>query len=200
MPVPSGWLCEKLNMEIMLNLIPPSKKEEIKKNKKLKAVIKAEVILTIIVVGFFTMLLSFNYILDMGLAGEMKLNSEIEKADQFEKIKSYNEQFGQANDRIKQIALIDQSQLYWSRVFVKISQLIPPEIEIKSLLTTDYTVTITGVADTRDSLIWFKNKLENENCFSDVSLPLSDLVDKTDVGFQIIFEVKQDCLKKQADK
>jgi hypothetical protein len=187
-------------MEIMLNLIPPNKKEEIKKNKKLKAVIKAEIVLTIMLVGFFTVLLSFKYILDMGLVGEMKLNSEIEKADQFEKIKKYNDQFSQANDRIKQIALIDQSQLYWSRVFVKISQLALPEIEIRSLSTTDYAVTIAGVADTRDSLIGFKSKLENEGCFSNVALPLSDLVDKTNVGFQIAFNVKQDCLKKQASK
>ncbi|MFA7319557.1 MAG: PilN domain-containing protein [Parcubacteria group bacterium] len=187
-------------MEIKLNLIPPNKKEEIKKNKRLKTAIKSEVVLTVLLVGFFIVLLSFRYILDVGLSGEAILNSEIEKADQFEKIKDYNKQFNEANDQIKQIALIDQSQLYWSRVFVKISQLIPAGIAVDSLETENYMVTLSGHADMRGDLIGFKSGLESEDCFSDVDLPLSNLVDKADAEFKIVFKVDEGCLKKQADK
>lgn len=187
-------------MEIRLNLIPPHKKEELKKNKRLKTVVKSEIVLTIMLVGFFIVLLSFRYILDIGLKGEMLLNSEMEKADQFEKIKSYDNQFAAANDRIKQVALIDQSQLYWSRVFVKISQLVSSGIAIDALSTENYAVTISGHADTRSELIGFKNKLEKESCFSGVDLPLSNLVDKDNVGFKIVFNVNENCLRKQPSK
>jgi len=189
-------------MEIKLNLIPPSKKEEIRKNKRLRTTIKAEVVLTALLLGFFIVLLSFRYILDVGLSGEVILNSEIEKADQFEKIKDYNNQFNEANDQIKQIALIDQSQLYWSKVFMKISQIIPSGIKVDSLETENYTVTLSGTADIRGDLIDFKGKLEDEGCFSDVDLPLSNLVDKADAEFKIVFKVKESCLRKQspADK
>ncbi len=184
-------------MEIKINLIPPSKKEEIKKNKRLKTVIKAEIVLTFIAVAFFMVLLSFRYILDINLAGESMLNAQMEKADQFGKIKNYDDQFNQANDLIKQVALIDQSQLYWSKIFIRLSQLTLPGIEIDSLSTADYTITISGKADTRDNLINFKSNIEKEGCFSKVDLPLSNLVDKTDVEFQIVFDINENCLKKQ---
>ncbi len=183
-------------MEIKLNLIPPNKQEEIGKNKRLKMAIKAEIALTIILVGFFIVLLSFKYSLNMGLSGEMLLNAQVEKADQFSKIKSYDNQFNQANERIKQIASIDKAQLYWSRVFEKISQLIPVGIGLKTLSTDQYAITLSGVADTRENLIAFKDKLEKETCFSNIVLPLSNLVDKADVEFQITLDVDEKCLKK----
>ncbi len=183
-------------MEIKLNLIPPGKKEEISRNKRVKMAIKAEVALTIIVVVFFAVLVSFKYILNISLSSEAALNVEIETADQFEKIKGYDNQFKQANEKIKQIASIDQTQLHWSNVFEKISGLIPDGIEIKSLTTNNYSINITGLSDTRDNLIEFKSKLVNDRCFSNIDLPLSNLVEKNDVEFGITLNINGDCLKK----
>lgn len=183
-------------MEIKLNLIPPNKKEEIRKSRRLRIAIRTEIALTIIAVVFLAVLLSFSYSLELDLAGENMLNSEIEKADQFEKIKNYDNQFAQANERIAQVAAIDQAQIYWSKIFKKISQLILPGIEVRSLSIDQNYVTISGLSDTRDSLIEFKGKLEEDACFLDIVLPLSNLVDKVDVDFRIIFKVKEDCLKK----
>jgi len=56
---------------------------------------------------------------------------------------------------------------------------------------------LSGAADTRDNLLAFKDNLEKEGCFSNVDLPLSNLVDKTDVSFRIVFDVKESCLKKE---
>ena len=158
--------------------------------------IKAEVALTIIVVVFFAVLVSFKYILNISLSSEAALNVEIETADQFEKIKGYDNQFKQANEKIKQIASIDQTQLHWSNVFEKISGLIPDGIEIKSLTTNNYSINITGLSDTRDNLIEFKSKLVNDRCFSNIDLPLSNLVEKNDVEFGITLNINGDCLKK----
>ena len=183
-------------MEIKLNLIPPNKKEEIGKNRRLKMVIRTEIVLTIVAVVFLAVLLSFRYSLELDLAGEEMLNSQIEKADQFEKIKNYDNQFNQANERIGQIADIDQAQLYWSKIFEKISQLTPAGIEVQTFSTDQDAMVIAGLSDTRDNLIEFKANLEENACFSDVVLPLSNLVDKTDVDFKINFNVKENCLKK----
>lgn len=183
------------DMEIRLNLIPPQKKEEIRKSKRLATTIKSEVVLFMILTVFFSVLISYRYILSINLMGETILNAEVEKADQFEKIKNYGDQFSRANDSIKQIASIDQAQLYWSRIFVKLSQLISTGIEIDSFSTNDFSVTLAGTADTRDNLITFKDDLEKEKCFSGVDLPLSNLVDKTNVDFQIVFNLDENCLK-----
>ena len=200
MPPLSDWLCANSNMDIKLNLIPPEKKEEFEKGKRLKTVIKSEIVLTVIALVFFLSLFSFGYILDIGLASEASLNSEVEKADQFGKIKDYDNRIEQANENTKQIAMIDRDQLYWSRVFIKLSQITPSGIAVKSFTTVDYSITISGTADTRDSLLDFKNKLEKETCFTEVNLPLSNLVDKDNVDFQIALKVKEDCLKKSSDK
>ncbi len=183
-------------MEIRLNLIPPNKKVEIAKNAKLKTAIKTEIAMTIILAGLLVVLFSFKYILNIGLSGEATLTSEIETTGQFGKIKNYDNQFSAANERIKQLAAINQSQLYWSGVFEKISALIPDGITTDALSTDGYTLTISGLSDTRDNLISFKSKLENEKCFSNINLPLSNLVDKSNVAFQIVLDVDVKCLGK----
>ena len=54
-----------------------------------------------------------------------------------------------------------------------------------------------GLADTREDLIFLKEKLGEDGCFSDIDLPLSNLVDKNNIEFQIVFKIKSDCLKKK---
>jgi hypothetical protein len=51
------------------------------------------------------------------------------------------------------------------------------------------------MANNRDNLIQFKDNLEKESCFSEINLPLSNLVEKENVEFQIDFNIKKDCLK-----
>ena len=184
-------------MDIRLNLIPPQKKEEIRSNKRLRIILKAETVLAIIFLVFFGVLLSFRYILKIDMSGEAMLSSEIEQADQFSKIQKYNDQFKKANEKIKQVAAIDKDQLYWSKLFIKLSQLIVPGVTLNSFSNNDFSIIVSGTADTRDDLLVFKSNLEKEACFSNVDLPLSNLVDKTNVGFQINFDVKEDCLKNQ---
>lgn len=183
-------------MDIKLNLIPPAKREEIKKTKRQKTIIKAEMVLAVIFLAFYGVLLSFQYVLNIDLASENMLNSEMEQANQFSKIRRYNVEFKKANDQIRQVASIDKNQLYWSKVFMKLGQLIIPGISLKNFSTDNYSVTVSGTADTRDNLLSFKDNLEKEECFSDINLPLSNLVDKTDVEFKIIFNVKESCLAK----
>lgn len=183
-------------IDIKLNLIPPEQKKKIKKNRRLKKIFKAEIVLTCIMLVLTGTLFSFYYILNMELNSQIALSSDMEKADQFDKIKNYDKQFSEANNRIKQIIAVDKAQLYWSGVFVKLSQLALSGITIKSIKTQDYQMTISGTADTRDNLLSFKDNLDKEDCFSDVNLPLSSLVNKTDVDFQIIFDVDDKCLKR----
>lgn len=182
-------------MEITLNLIPPQKKEEIVKKNLFKKVLRTETFLAMIVLIFFMMLFSFRYILDFNANSQVISREKEEKFEQYEKIKKYDERFTQTNNEIKDIRNIKRDQFYWSKFLAKISGIIFPGIEIGSFSNSDYVISLIGSADTRENLILFKEKLEKDDCFSEVNLPLSDLIGKNDVEFQIDFNIKSECLK-----
>jgi hypothetical protein len=158
-------------MDIWLNLIPPGKKEIILKGRRLKSVIRLEIWMTFMLVVFGGVLLSFRYILNFGLAANQNAQQQNEKSSQYAQIAQFDRQFTQIN----------------AQIF--------PGITLSSLTTNDYAVNIGGTADNRDDLVLFKEKLGNEKCFYDVNLPLSDLVDKSNVSFQIDFNVTPSCLE-----
>jgi hypothetical protein len=91
---------------------------------------------------------------------------------------------------------IKKDQVYWSAFFDKMNGIVFPGIDVFSISNVDYSITILGRSLTRDDLILFKEKLEKDSCFSSVDLPLSNLVDKSNIEFQIDFEISKDCLKR----
>jgi Tfp pilus assembly protein PilN len=182
-------------MEINLNLIPPNKKEEFLKNEQFKKVVKMEIFLTFIFVVFFGMLWVFKYTLNTDLSITSLSQSSREKSGQYEKINQYDSSFAQINSQVSQIMSIDQSQFYWSVLFSKLSALVPDGITLDGLVTKDYGVAISGQAESREKLISFKDKLSQESCFTDINLPLSDLVDKANAQFEIDFNIDNNCLK-----
>jgi hypothetical protein len=182
-------------MDIRLNLIPPEKKEEISNKKRVSASIKIEIFLTIVLAVFVTVLLSFNYILKLNLNSVLNAEQKSLNSGKYDKLKEYDANFSKINKNLSNVIAIKKSQLHWSRLFLKLNGLIFPGVEVGSLSTSDYFVTLQGVSDTRDNLILFKDKLSSEECFSAINLPLDDLVDKNNVVFKIDFYVDKNCLK-----
>jgi Tfp pilus assembly protein PilN len=182
-------------MDIRLNLIPPEKKKEISNKTRVSASIKIEIFLTIVLIVFIAVLFSFNYILKLNLNSVLKAEQKSLNSGKYDKLKEYDENFSQINKKLSNVVAVEKSQLYWSRLFSKLNNFIFPGIKISSLSTSDYLVTLQGISDTRDNLILFKDKLSSEECFSEVGLPLDDLVDKNNVVFKIDFFVDKNCLK-----
>ncbi len=184
-------------MEIKLNLIPPEKKEEIRKKNQLTLAMRIEFFLTVILAIFLSMLLVFNYILKINFNSVMVAEKKSENSGKYDKIKELDRNFGQANSNLSDIISIKNNQLYWSKLFLKINNIIFPGIKMISIVTSDYAISLGGVSDTRDNLILFKDKLAGEKCFSNVNLPLADLVGKSDIVFQIDLSMDKNCLKNQ---
>lgn len=183
-------------MKIKLNLIPNYKREEIKKAKSLRFIIRGGFLLALVFVFIFSGLFCFDYILKVNFnlaSNSVKVGS---KKEAFEKVKKMDEEFFQINQAIAGIEKIQKSQLYWSQILIKFNELVPENVVISNLTNNDYKILIFGTAFDRDSLIKFRDNLEKENCFSGVSLPLSDLVAKNDIDFRIEFNIKKECLKK----
>jgi|WetSurMetagenome_2_1015567.scaffolds.fasta_scaffold183677_2 hypothetical protein len=181
-------------MEINLNLIPPYREEEIQKSKRFRLIVKLEMFIVAFVLVFFIFLFSLGYILDLNLK---TVSNEIESSrekKQLDNIKKYDEEFSQANAEFLKIEKINNDQLYWSTLYLKLSQSIIPGISMQSLATKDYAVFLVGKADSRENLVTFKDNLGKESCFSEINLPLSDLVSKGNIDFQMDLKIKDECV------
>lgn len=179
---------------IKLNLNPPSKKEEIRKAELLGQLFKWEAELFAIFVVFVAMLISTSYILKINALSEKPVILE-DNNEQYKEMEKYDNESRDVNKIISQIDKIQRGQLHWYGFLEKINNQFLDTIEMKKIETSDYSVLITGRAKNRDSLITFKENMEKESCFSNINLPLSSLVAKQDVDFQIDFNIKKECLR-----
>jgi Tfp pilus assembly protein PilN len=182
-------------MEIKLNLIPPPKKQEIKKLYLLRMIARWQVEISLIFVIFLALLWHINYILKIDSDISLKQIEASRQSFSYKDMQSYKEKIKEANIHVADVEKIQRGQLYWSELLSKLNQIIVPGIKIDSLGNKDYQVFLTGIAQNRDDLVGFKEKLTQESCFTQVDFPLANLVNRENLIFQMQFKVKEECLK-----
>jgi hypothetical protein len=183
-------------MIIKLNIIPDYKKAEIKKTFRLRRILKWEGEFLLIVFLFIAGLLSVDYILKINLSSaNYGLSMITNGSNQYKSIEKYDNAIKDMNKLVSDVSKIQSSQIYWSKFFTKFNEKVVTGIGIESLSNQNYMVSVMGKADTRDSLLVFKESIEKDDCFEGVDLPLSYLVSQKDVSFQMNFKIKKECLK-----
>ena len=182
-------------MEISINLLPKNKKDDIERTKRFKSILGWEFIILLILALFFAFLFGINYLIKVNMQISTNADSNDLSGDQYTVIKKYESKFLDINNQLAAIAKVDKDQLYWSELFLRLNRATPDHIEITTLSTKDYAVFLVGKAATREDLLAYKEKLVGEGCFSNVILPLSNLVSKENIDFQLDFKVDKDCLK-----
>lgn len=183
-------------MNIDINLIPPYKKEEIRRSDRLRTVLRWESELSFVLLIFIAILASVSYILSINLSlieNTEKIGSA--SAGRYKEIVRYDEEVMGINSKLAEIKNIQRGQLRWSKLFSKLEKNTLDGIAINNLATKDYDVFMVGEADTRDNLILFKEELKKEECFSDINLPDSSLTSRENVDFQMDLKIKKECLK-----
>jgi hypothetical protein len=182
-------------MNIVLNLIPSYRKEQIERSRRLRLVAKLEIAIVIIGLAFFSFLFACSYILELNYGALVNGYQAGSDKKRYEKISELDKKFSDTNFQAADVVSIKKDQLYWANLFVKINADMVNGIGITDLSTKNYAVFLAGNADNRDQLIAFKEKLTQDECLTGVNLPLSNLVDKENIGFQIDFKIKAECLK-----
>lgn len=185
-------------MKIYLNLLPEEKKEEIKRKKIFLKVIRNELIFSIPIVAFFLILFTINFSLEIRMRGMEEGFSAGNSQAESKELESYEEKFSEINSKITAISGIQKNHLNWLGVFHKINDTLEDGIYLSDLATDDWKISLVGKAKTRDNFLKFQENIKGQGCFSDVEAPLSSLVSKENVGFQINFKVKEECLKNPA--
>lgn len=182
---------------MIINLLPRGKKEEIQRRRRFQFVIGWELAIVLILLFSFSFLWAVDYLIEADTQILATINEGELNGEKYSAVKHYQDKFLDINDRLSVISKIDADQLYWTELFLKLSETIPAQIEISTLSTRDYGVFLVGMAETRDVLLEYRDRLSKESCFSEVTLPLSNLVSKENIAFQIDLEINPDCLKKQ---
>jgi Tfp pilus assembly protein PilN len=140
-------------------------------------------------------LLDIHYVLLLQKSALVEEYSMQQSQNKYQQLNVFEEKFKQVNVLDQQLAKIQTGHLNWYNLFSELSNRTPAGIYINDLSTKDYSVFLVGKAKTRDNLLEFKNQLESSPCFQNVNVPLSDLVVKTDVVFQIDLKITENCLK-----
>lgn len=182
-------------MEIKLNLIPQYKKEEMARSERFRTVLRWEAEASMILVLVFLLVLGLNYILQFNLEASTSDLASRQNKEKYDRLALYDQEFKNTNGQVAIIDGIQKDQLYWSRLFEKLSALIPAGITVEKMANKDYQIFIAGNSDTRDNLLALKDKLSQDSCFSNINLPLSDLVSKNNIDFQMDFVIKEECVK-----
>ena len=183
-------------MKIYLDLLPQQRKNELKRKKMFGVIFYEEFIFIIPIVVLIVILLSIYYVLTIERNISAIAHSSVQSQDEYQQLSTYEEKFKQINGVTQKLTKIQASHLHWENFFQQFSEVTPDGISMSSLATKDFKVFLAGKAKTRENLLQFKSKLESSQCFSDVNVPLSNLVVRDDVDFQIDFAITEDCLKK----
>jgi hypothetical protein len=182
-------------MKIKLNLLPPDKAEEIQEAKKLRLVLQWGLEIYALLLIFFFLLASLSYVLKMNLklASEAQINSGI--SAKYAQLDSYDAKNRKLNLLVSNLKAAKKNQIYWSNLFLKLDGILTSEIIVQNFSNKDWTIFLIGKSKTREALVSLREKLEKEPCFAEVKFPLSNLVAKENVDFQLEFKVQEKCVK-----
>ena len=183
-------------MRIYLDLLPDSRKEEIKKKKFFKILLGQETRILVPFIFFIAVLVSINFSLKIQLDTLEKADSEDSSQKKYQELRDYEKKFSEINAKARSVSSYQANHIYWSSVINEVTGLFPDRINLTSLVTENYTLSLAGKAKNRDDLLTFQDKLKTSQCFKNVDVPLSNLISKEDVIFKIDIDINKACLKR----
>ncbi|HPX94066.1 MAG TPA: PilN domain-containing protein [Candidatus Moranbacteria bacterium] len=182
-------------MKIYLDLLPEQRKQELKRKKIYRKILHEEILFSLPVIVFVIILANVYYVLAIQRNMHATAYLTEQAQDKYKQLEEYETKFKEINTVSRALVNIQSGHLYWTNLLNELSAITPDGVYIIDLSTKNYSVFLMGKAKTRDILIDFKNQLEKSECFEKVDVPLSNLVVKENVDFQIDLTLKDDCLK-----
>jgi len=100
---------------------------------------------------------------------------------------NYTAQVKQLNSAITSVENIQSEYINWSYLLEFLHQLSDQDINISNINVNKEkeVISLNGMAATRDSLLQLKKKLEESNYFTEINLPIKNLLEKENISFDI---------------
>lgn len=182
-------------MKIYLDLLPQERKQGIRRKKRSRKIISEEILFLFPIVVFIVILSNIYYLVKFQRESAIKLYAQEQAKDQYQELDIYEKKFKDTNDLSVALLKIQENHLHWSNLFEQLSEVTSSDIAIGEISTKNYQIFLLGKAKTRESLLNFKAGLEKNECFSNINVPLSNLVTKEDIDFQMDMSISENCLK-----
>jgi type IV pilus assembly protein PilN len=184
-------------MKIYIDLLPEERKNEIKRKKLFRLIVKQEVLFLFPLLVLIVIMLDIYWVLGIQKNSMIETGSLEQNQGKYKELSEYEDKFKEINTATAILNKLQQSHLSWSNLIEVITKSTPDGIYLTDFANKDYQILLTGKARNRESLIAYKEALIASGCADNVNVPLSNLVNKTDVDFQLDFMVKQECIKKK---
>jgi hypothetical protein len=181
-------------MKIYLDLLPGDRRKKLIRKRNFRVIMEQEFLL-FFPIAVFVIILANVYLLlkiqkeNIALSGEQQSSQ-----GKYQELNEYENEITRANKDVENIRRIQKEHLSWSGVFSEFEKIVPQGISVEEMSTKDYKIFVVGKAATRENLVKLKEGLEVGKCFSEANMPLSNLVSKENIEFQLDFSVSRDCL------
>jgi len=105
---------------------------------------------------------------------------------------NYTKQIKDINKQIKYIEDIQKDSTIWTTVMEDLFNNLADDIKLSkaSFSRRDGSITIAGIAGSREGLIALRKYFENNDNFSIISFPIQNLVEKENINFEINLQIK----------
>ncbi|MBM3250644.1 MAG: hypothetical protein FJZ07_00150 [Candidatus Nealsonbacteria bacterium] len=180
----------------MINLLPPEQKEELLLEQKKRII----VILGILVLFFLFCLFLFSFLvkiyLQIQVISQKGFLKEAEKGSFQLEIQDLRRKIDLINQDITRLEQFYKNRIYFSEILDKISQTIPRGVYLTNFSAAVsffegeslIKISLSGFAPTREILLEFNKKLEEQINFKNISFPAANWVKPRDINFFVNFE------------
>jgi len=181
----------------MINLLSPSKKQEIVQEENWKVLMTLGISVFAILICFILILYAINIFISGDVEQERILYKEKEKEFESSEIQLLKTKINEFNKIVLQLDNFYQNQLKPTETIKDISGTIPEGIYLTNLslgLRDDEEkrteCELKGFSQTREILINFKENLEKQESFEEIAFPPSTWLKSADISFTVTFKVK----------
>ncbi|QQS16026.1 MAG: hypothetical protein IPK84_01550 [Candidatus Moraniibacteriota bacterium] len=184
-------------MKILLNLLPVEKKIEMRRQTRFRMIVAHGSV--IIFLGFFycCSLLGISALLSSQLSSMQGLLSSdgASAVSGQREIESYEQSFQDTNKRVSEISRLLAGHISWKPLFRALDTATPSGVLYSKIAVgNDLFFSASGTAPSREALLALENSVNDSDCFSDASVPLSDKLVKENIDFQLSATVLKSCL------
>jgi Tfp pilus assembly protein PilN len=181
-------------MKIFLNLLPPQRKQELVNNyywqffliKGMLVLLAALLLVAVALLIQGRVYLSYKQVMS---------DEQIGKSEHQIQYDNFETKFEETNGKVQKTQKFFSLHTSFSGLLSDIENLLPAGVRLEKLSTKEYTVFLTGVADTRETFLEMEENIKKNTCFESLNTPLSNIFSETNVQFTLDFAVKQECLR-----
>jgi Tfp pilus assembly protein PilN len=181
----------------MINLLPPEKKEELLREKRLRLMTILGISLLFFLVCFSLILFSIKTFVGGEIEAQEILFEQREKEVKNPQMQALEENLVSFNLVLSKLESFYYNQTELNEILEKISEIIPSEIYLTNLSIVPspekpfrIKCDLSGFSPTRDKLLELKKNLEEEESFEGISLPPASWVEATNINFAVTFKIK----------